>query len=210
MLLLSTLLRGHHAGQFCWIQIPAVNAFEWHPFTISSSPYSSLGEGGSVCFMWFFILYLWHSSYIVHTFIRHVPLCLSLYFSAFLRMSIFEDSFILSYFSDQNICSSAMLKWRREIVILFRYVWTFHLTISTFVVSSNVNNNRSFLEENIVFHPFKSSSYQICFSLHTLRTSHLTTHHITVLSPWSPDHGPIDWANSHRASAGDTFFSFGC
>ena len=27
------------AGQFCWINIPAVSPWEWHPFTIVSSPF---------------------------------------------------------------------------------------------------------------------------------------------------------------------------
>ena len=90
VLLLSTLLRGHHAGQFCWIQIPAVNAFEWHPFTISSSPYSSLGEGGSVCFRWFFILYV--RFYIYDIFltlsILLFDMCLSAYLSTFLHFFV--------------------------------------------------------------------------------------------------------------------------
>ena len=48
--ILSITYSGHIAGQFCWIQIPAVHALEWHPFTISSSPSSALGENGTVCF----------------------------------------------------------------------------------------------------------------------------------------------------------------
>lgn len=28
----------HHAGQFAWINIPAVSEHEWHPFTIASAP----------------------------------------------------------------------------------------------------------------------------------------------------------------------------
>jgi predicted ferric reductase len=40
----------HSAGQFCWVNFPAVSTFEWHPFTISSSPCMSHGPDGKVMF----------------------------------------------------------------------------------------------------------------------------------------------------------------
>ena len=30
-----------HPGDFCYVNIPAVAKYEWHPFTISSSPENS-------------------------------------------------------------------------------------------------------------------------------------------------------------------------
>ena len=30
---------GHLAGQFCWVNIPAISPFEWHPFSIVSPPF---------------------------------------------------------------------------------------------------------------------------------------------------------------------------
>ena len=30
--------RPYQAGQYCWVNVPAISHFEWHPFTISSAP----------------------------------------------------------------------------------------------------------------------------------------------------------------------------
>ena len=30
--------RSYQAGQYCWVNVPAISHFEWHPFTISSAP----------------------------------------------------------------------------------------------------------------------------------------------------------------------------
>lgn len=38
------------AGAHCWINIPQVSETEWHPFSVSSPPYMSLGKDGVVEF----------------------------------------------------------------------------------------------------------------------------------------------------------------
>ena len=53
---ITFILSGHSAGQFCWIQVPSVSAFEWHPFTISSSPCQALGMNGTLEFRYIFVL----------------------------------------------------------------------------------------------------------------------------------------------------------
>ena len=51
--ILFIIISGYFAGQYCFLNVPAVNQFEWHPFTISSSPYQALsreGRSGKVTF----------------------------------------------------------------------------------------------------------------------------------------------------------------
>ena len=43
----SALTRQHEAGQFVWLAVPAIDAFQWHPFTIASPPTNSHGTSAT-------------------------------------------------------------------------------------------------------------------------------------------------------------------
>ncbi len=36
--------RPYQAGQYCWLNLPAVSPLEWHPFTVSSAPHMDSAE----------------------------------------------------------------------------------------------------------------------------------------------------------------------